>query len=245
MPLGTLGTATATVNYTYSDSAWKDLLTGYNGQTITSDAIGNMLSDGTWTYTWEHGRELATMSNGTTTWTYTYNADGLRTSRSSGTTTYSYIYNGSKLSQMTVGEDTLYFTYDASAPMSVTYNSTTYYYVTNLQGDVIAILNSEGTPVVTYTYDAWGNHLSTTGSMASTLGTINPLRYRGYVYDQETGLYYLQSRYYNPEMGRFINADAFNSTGQGILGNNALPSFGISKTYYKLQHEIMIPALLQ
>ena len=73
---------------------------------------------------------------------------------------------------------------------------------------------------MTYTYDAWGNPLSTTGSMAATLGEQNPLRYRGYVYDTETGLYYLQSRYYNPSWGRFINADGYASTGQGIIGNN-------------------------
>ncbi len=71
-----------------------------------------------------------------------------------------------------------------------------------------------------YTHDAWGNVLSTTGSMAGTLGANNPLRYRGYVYDRETGLYYLQSRYYDPEMGRFMNADSLVSTGQGLLGNN-------------------------
>jgi len=74
--------------------------------------------------------------------------------------------------------------------------------------------------VVTYTYDAWGNILSTSGSMAGALGTHNPLRYRGYVFDAETGLYYLQSRYYDSEMGRFINADSIVSTGQGLLGNN-------------------------
>jgi RHS repeat-associated protein len=73
---------------------------------------------------------------------------------------------------------------------------------------------------VEYTYDAWGNILTTTGSMASTLGTHNPPRYRGYVYDHETQLYYLQSRYYNPAMGRFINADDYPSTGQGLTGNN-------------------------
>ena len=217
---GTLGSVQSTVNYTY-DGTWGDLLTGYNGKTITSDTIGNMLSDGTWTYTWEHGRELATMSNGSTTWTYTYNADGLRTKRTNGSTTYNYVYNGSSLSQMTVGSNTLYFAYDASGtPMSVTYNGTNYYYATNIQGDVTAILNASGTAVVQYTYDAWGKILTTTGSMASTLGVHNPLRYRGYVYDTETTLYYLQSRYYNPELGRFINADALVSTGQGLLGNN-------------------------
>ena len=70
--------------------------------------------------------------------------------------------------------------------------------------------------MVEYTYDAWGNLLSTTGSLAETLGKLNPLRYRGYVYDHETGLYYLQSRYYDPEIGRFINADALVSTGQAF-----------------------------
>ena len=239
---GTLGSVQSTVNYTY-DGTWGDLLTGYNGKTITSDTIGNMLSDGTWTYTWEHGRELATMSNGSTTWTNTYNADGLRTKRTNGSTTYTYIYNGSSLSQMTVGSNTLYFAYDASGtPMSVTYNGTNYYYATNVQGDVTSILNTSGTAVVQYTYDAWGKILTTTGSMASTLGTHNPLRYRGYVYDQETQLYYLQSRYYNPAIGRFINADAFTSTAQGILGNNMFAycnnnpvRYADSVGYYPLQ----------
>ena len=82
------------------------------------------------------------------------------------------------------------------------------------------IVNTSGTVVVEYTYDAWGRLLTTTGSMASTLGEINPLRYRGYVYDSETGLYYLQSRYYNPAIGRFINADEYVGTGQGTLGYN-------------------------
>ena len=92
------------------------------------------------------------MTDGTTTWTYNYDANGMRTSRSNGTTTYEYIYNGSQLAQMTVGNDTLYFTSD-----TVTYNGTVYYYVTNLQGDVTAIINSSGALAVLYTYDAWGN----------------------------------------------------------------------------------------
>ena len=218
---GTVGTVVSTKSYTYGNSNWGDLLTAYNGATISSDTIGNMTSDGTWTYAWEHGRELATMTSGSTTWTFTYDANGMRTGRTNGSTAYSYVYNGSLLSQMTVGSNTLYFTYDASGtPMSVTYNGTAYYYVTNLQGDVVAILNSSGTSVVTYTYDAWGNILSTSGTLASTLGAHNPLRYRSYVYDQETSLYYLQSRYYSPVMGRFINADALVLSGSGLVGFN-------------------------
>ena len=205
---GTLGTPTDTVQYTYTDESWGDLLTGYDGTAITYDGIGNPNALDGWSFTWEHGRELATMSNGTTTWTNTYNADGLRTKRTNGSTTYSYVYTGSTLLQMTVGGNTLYFNYDAAGtPLTVTYNGTTYYYATNLQGDIVGILDSTGTAVVSYTYDAWGNPLTTTGTLATTLGTINPLRYRGYVYDIETSLYYLQSRYYNPEIGRFINAD--------------------------------------
>ena len=135
--------------------------------------------------------------------------------------TYVYTYNGGSLTQMTVCEDTLIFAYDgAGKPMAVTWNGTTYLYLTNIQGDVIAILDTDGNIVVQYTYDAWGNILTTTGTLAETLGVINPLTYRGYVYDQETSLYYLQSRYYNPTFGRFINADALVATGQGLLGNN-------------------------
>ena len=147
----------------------------------------------------------------------------MRTQRSNGTTAYSYVYNGSQLSQMTVGSNTLNFAYDASGmPMMVTYNGTNYYYITNLQGDVMGIVDSTGTIVVNYTYDAWGKPLSITGSLASTLGALNPLRYRGYVYDTETGYYYLRSRYYDPQIGRFINADTLVSTGQGLLGGNML-----------------------
>ena len=153
-------------------------------------------------------------------WNCKFDSGGLRTERSNGSTAYKYVYSGNSLVHMSVVSNLLYFTYDGSVPMTVTYNGTVYYYVTNLQGDVIAILDGSGTAVVQYTYDAWGKILTTTGTLAETLGVHNPLRYRGYVWDTETTLYYLQSRYYDPEIGRFINADAFASTGQGLLGNN-------------------------
>ena len=218
---GTLGSVLSTQSFAYGKDGWGDVLTKINSTTVTSDAIGNTLNDGTIAYTWKNGRQLATATKSGTTWTFTYDANGMRTQRSSGSTTYVYTYDGTTLAQMTVGSNALIFTYGLNGqPMSVNYNGTIYYYVTNIQGDVVGILNSSGTEVVTYTYDAWGNLLSTGGSMASTLGVHNPLRYRGYVYDTELGLYYLQSRYYNPTWGRFINADALVSTGQGILGNN-------------------------
>ena len=139
-----------------------------------------------------------------------------------------YFYLGDTLSHVTMEgyrsvNDTeievnvdMRFTYDAVGPLSVNYNGAEYFYLKNAQGDVMGIVNAAGTQVVAYTYDAWGKLLSTTGSMAGTLGEYNPLRYRGYVYDTETGLYYLNSRYYNPETGRFINADGVIA---GVGGN--------------------------
>ena len=79
-----------------------------------------------------------------------------------------------------------------------------YLFVKNIQGDVLHIYDENGNKVVSYLYDAWGNITSTTGSMASTVGEMNPFRYRGYYYDSNIGMYYLQSRFYNPEIGRWI-----------------------------------------
>ena len=110
--------------------------------------------------------------------------------------------------------------YRNSTDYEGTYDS--FLFVKNLQGDIIKVLDDEGNLLVSYTYDAWGNPTSTTysNSGASTAVIYNPFRYRGYYYDSEIGLYYLNSRYYNPVIGRFINADTLVSTGQGILGYN-------------------------
>ena len=136
--------------------------------------------------------------------------------------THNYIYAGGKLLRETYGDTTLDFFYDNSgAPFAMNYivgsnDPVTYYYILNLQGDVVMMVDANGATVASYTYDPYGNILTATGSMAE----INPLRYRGYYYDSETGFYYLQSRYYDPAIGRFINADSFASTGQGFLGYN-------------------------
>ncbi len=98
------------------------------------------------------------------------------------------------------------------------YNNAKYYYLKNAQGDITAIYDEAGNLKAEYEYDAWGNHVITVD--ADGIGTLNPFRYRGYYYDTETGLYYLNARYYDPETGRFISADSYVSTGQGILSNN-------------------------
>nr|WP_243108464.1 RHS repeat-associated core domain-containing protein [Maliibacterium massiliense] len=119
-----------------------------------------------------------------------------------------YTLMGSLVAYEQTGSEAIYYYYDAvGRPMSMRIGSAQYHYVYNLQGDVIGLVDNAGAVVVEYTYDAWGKPLSVTGSAAGTVGKKNPYRYRGYRYDEETGFYYLQSRYYDPEMGRFINVD--------------------------------------
>lgn len=225
---GTLGTALDTITYGYGDSSWKDLLTSYDGQALTSDTLGNLTNDGTWSYTWQHGRQLAQMSKpnggGTENISFTYDAKGHRIAKERETTgsvdgnSYRYAFTAEytylddmltdmKWTEIDGSDSSFHFTYDAVGPMSMTFCGAEYFYLKNAQGDVTGLVDSSGTQVVAYTYDAWGNILSTTGSMADSLGYTNPLRYRGYFYDTETGLYYVSSRYYNPRIGRFINTD--------------------------------------
>ena len=209
---GTVGTVQKTINYTYGNNQWKDLLTAYNGKTISSDAVGNMTSDGTWTYTWEHGKQLAGQSKSGTTISYAYGADGMHLKKTVGSTTYTYAYNGSLLTNVasSAGQN-VHIRYDSEGkPVHMQYNKDgdEYYYMLDAQGNVVGLVDGSGKLVVEYTYDAWGQLLSMTGSRANDLGKANPLRYRSYVYDDETGMYYLGSRYYNPTMCRFINADS-------------------------------------
>ena len=152
---------------------------------------------------------------------------GVRTSKTVGSVTHNYIYASGKLIRETYGSTTLDFLYDQNGnPFAMNYTvgntTTTYYYILNLQGDVVRIVNASGVTVGTYSYDAWGKVTVNYGSVsnATTITDANPLRYRGYVYDTDTGFYYLQSRYYDPQIGRFINADSYASTGQGFLGYN-------------------------
>ena len=198
-----------TVTYEYGDANWRDKLTAVNGSMIRYDAIGNPLSDGTWTYTWQNGRQLQKMQKSGVTAEFVYNADGLRVQKTVNGVATKYTLHGKNIVHMTSGTDEMHFFYDAqNRPAVVVYNGVPYAYVKSLQGDVIALLDGTGNVVVSYVYDAWGAPIGKSGSMAETLGTVQPFRYRGYVFDEETGLYYLRSRYYNPGWGRFVNADA-------------------------------------
>ena len=152
-------------------------------------------------------KELAKNSGNVSS--YQYDSSGIRTSKTVNgiTTTYTLDKNNNVASQ-TDGTNILNFIYDTTGKLCyMTLNDVKYYYETNVQGDIIGLLDSSDHEVVTYQYDAWGKLINMDESLASTVGIQNPFRYRGYYYDTETGLYYLQSRYYNPEISRFISRD--------------------------------------
>ena len=173
-------------------------------------------------------------NGGQSDYRFAYNADGILTSKTIGGQEHRYLLNGSQIVAEEFGIYCLVYLYDENgAPVGLQYRNKsdaknvfyTYYFEKNLQGDIIAIYTENGTKIGSYTYDAWGNCTVSTESGTTTIQkqivrTLNPFRYRGYYYDTDTGLYYLQSRYYNPQWGRFLNADGYVSTGTGLLGYN-------------------------
>ena len=215
-------------SYAYGDTEWKDLLTGFNGTTITYDEIGNPQNwrDGM-SFTWVNGRQLGALQKGDLNVSYSYNSDGLRVSKTVNGVKTEYVWDGSSLIGQKTGNNVLVYLYAADGLAGFQYNGVNYYYLKNGQGDVVAILNASGNIVAKYAYDAWGKLLNVTDAAgndksadASFIGNINPIRYRSYYYDTETGLYYLQSRYYDPEVGRFVNADGILGANQDILSFN-------------------------
>lgn len=213
--------ATEMVFYSYDDANWKDKVTAIGGKAITYDAIGNPLTYDGWTFTWKTGRMLASMVKTGTNAQFTYDHNGLRVKKVVNGVTTNYTLNGKNIVHVTQGSNDLHFFYDAqNKPAMVRFNGTDYFYIYNLQGDVVAMIDANGTQVVEYHYDAWGAPVAKTGSMAATLGTVNPFRYRGYVYDEETGLYYLRSRYYNPVWKRCINSDSNLNSGYIVFSSN-------------------------
>ena len=229
--------------YSYENSSWRDLLTAYNGHTIIYDKIGNPLSyynGRSYTLRWEMGRQLLSSQVNSRTVYYDYNKDGIRIEKNvSGRYTDRYILDGSKVIGMertksgSSVKDVYHFIYDEMGNIweAVCYigGSTTpvrYFYRTNAQGDVKQIVDSNYNVVAYYAYDAWGKLLAVLDGNdnpitdSSHFAIVNPFRYRGYVYDTETGFYYLQSRYYDPEICRFINADGQLNQQESISGYN-------------------------
>ena len=230
---------TLVLQYTYNyskdtDAGWNYLLTSIVTQdyinnvttteTVDYDQIGNPTSYRGATLAF-NGRQLTSYTKGSTSISYDYDASGSRASKTvnGGTTVYQYVGDKLYFEQRPDGSK-LYFFYDSYGNLTHLYHHvggtmTAYNVLTNSQGDVIALYNWAGTQLVaSYSYDAWGNCTITQDTTG--IGAINPIRYRGYYFDSEIGMYYLQSRYYDPSTGRFINADGYITTGQGVLSYN-------------------------
>ena len=235
-PYKNLTSATKVVNYTYGDGGWKDLLTGYNGKTITYDGIGNPIQTTHGEKYWWTGRQLDKMMTDVgRELAFKYSEDGIRTEkRDSRGEIHEYLLEGSRILRERIVDDetgsvlhTLWYDYDGNGGLtSVEYDGEKYLYKRNMQGDILGLYNGSKEQVVSYWYDAWGKLLGVKDKAGKeitdkeSIGLRNPFRYRGYYYDSESYLYYLNSRYYDPDMGRFINADGYASTGQGIIGAN-------------------------
>ena len=212
-----------TVSFVYNNGdGIADRLMVYDGQLLSYDDIGNPLNfrDGI-SMTWKNGRQLATLTNGQTSASYDYDESGIRTKKTVNGVTTTFQLDGSKIvSENRNGTVQSYFYDENGSVLGITYGGENYYFRKNFRNDVLAILNASGEVVVEYSYDPWGNILAVNGSLASTLGSDNPFRYRGYYYDTESCFYYLNSRYYDAKVCRFVNADSYVSTGQGLLGHN-------------------------
>lgn len=156
---------------------------------------------------WQTAKSI---TDGDNEYSYTYDENGIRTSKTvNGITTYYNTSDGVILSQ-TDGTNTMYFQYDTNGtPLGFIYNGTQYLYMTNQMGDVISITDAQGNELVEYEYDEWGKLILTRADtqLNESIANINPIRYRGYYYDTETGYYYLQSRYYDLSICRFISSD--------------------------------------
>lgn len=236
------GATTNTVTYGYgadSDCGWENLLTNITiknytdnteiTETINYDAIGNPLLYRGANLSW-YGRQLTAYSKGGTNASFTYDASGLRSTKTVNGVKTTYQYVGDQLLYEDRGNGTkLYYFYDSNGILSAIYHhvngvKTAYHVQTNYQGDVVALYDWSGSLVAKYDYDAWGNILSVTDAngtpitSSTHIANVNPFRYRSYYYDNDLGLYYLQSRYYDSGIGRFVNGDE--QLNDDILGNN-------------------------
>ena len=194
---GTLGALNRNYTSTYDNT---NRMQDYYGMSCSYDANGNPTRYKGYTATWTRGRLLASYKTGS----YAYDANGIRIKKVVGPTTTHYIVNGETILAEYNGTAYKKYFYDESGIAGMIYEGATYYFMKNLQGDVVGVYNSTGTLLGEYVYDAWGRLLN---SVTNDVLKANPFRYRGYYYDSETALYYLNSRYYDPEAGRFLNMD--------------------------------------
>jgi RHS repeat-associated protein len=200
------------------------------------DGIGNACNYRGNVLKWERGRNLTEYGSHK----YRYNAAGIRQEKETAAgVLHKYYTEGNRIHKEIRGNNTLWYLYDATGITGIDYNGERYYFQKNIQGDVVRITDYTGALAASYVYDAWGNHIVMAAggnitSSATHIGNINPFRYRGYYYDAETNFYYLNSRYYDPQIGRFINADDIN-----VAGTYAHTLNGLNLYSYCLNNPVM------
>jgi len=204
-----------TMVYAYADG-WKDQMTAVDGQAVAYDTAGNMTAYKGRKYSWcGNGILTDVIKEDGTQIHYAVNAEGVRMEKKvNGVVASTYFTDGSQILGEKNASGYQSYIYNSGGEIeAIYYKKNVYYYIKNGQQDIIGLSDASGQWVVDYSYDTWGNLLKAGGSMASTLGVDNPFRYRGYYYDTETGLYYLESCYYNPELGRMMSADSLSVLG--------------------------------
>ena len=216
-----VGQVLDTISYSYYVTEWGDRLLTYDNGIISYDANGNPLQYyNSFDFTWVNGSELATATKGTNSLSFSYDDNGVRVRKTVNGVDHLYTVNGSQILAEEWGNELLVYLYDANgAPIGMEYRNSTYatgvydlfVFETNMFGDITGIYDADGNKLISYTYDAWGNCQTTlhTDNLSGSdyYAQKNPFRYRGYYYDTELGLYYLNARYYDPNTGRFISAD--------------------------------------
>ena len=202
---------------------WKDQLVKVDNEVITYDTMGRMNKIGNDVLTWNGKGQLTSYKDTS----FTYDVRNLR--RTKGNLTYYYDGNGHILGEKGTKsingvnqEIEIIYTYNMDKITGFVYNGVGYFYLRNIQGDILSIYKSEDSSLVaSYQYDAWGNQ-TVTNYGEENIGNINPIRYRGYYYDEETGLYYLNSRYYDPRLRRFISPDTLSILDETMSEINGL-----------------------
>lgn len=213
----------STYAYGY-DPSRDDVLSSYNGQSITTSEIGNITKIGTTEYKWNRGTRLSSVYKSSYDYVnMEYDVNGIRIKKTQGyngtTITHTYLSDGSRILSETISggsyAGTLNYIYIGNEIVGFVYKNVKYYFLKNIQGDIIKIYDESNNFVASYSYDAWGNHKVYNASgieatLPEHIGNVNPFRYRGYYYDRETNLYYCNSRYYNPELCRWMSMDSIN-----------------------------------
>lgn len=195
--------------FEYQTGGWRDQLRFYNGQAITYDAMGNPLQYLGMQMEWEKGHQLRHITGAGLDMYCMYNDSGKRIRKTVNGVTIDFYLDGSAILMQTSSDGSRidFFYDDKGNVFAMKYQNEMYFYRKNLFGDILGILDSHGTELVKYEYNSWGKLLNLTDYSSNGLGRRNPFRFKGYYYDEELGMYYLNSRYYDPETGRFVNAD--------------------------------------